>query len=184
MNITIIGARAVGKTTLCKYIRGNSNLFYIEFDNIIDILLNCKDYLYSLNDIVRYYILLNNDAPLLIKELLNSDNLLLELGQGSISSKFEDTNIKNINTVYNNSQVIHLIPYNSISKSVNYLYRREIKRKKNVLNFNLKINRTIRDYKNYLKKLDELEESPICVKNYKPNRIWNKIKNLIIFQIK
>ena len=157
-NITIIGPRAIGKSTVCKGLAFEHPLLtYIEFDAFLDkYLSNYGGLINALSTGVAQGIL-NQKMPDEIEKILSEERILLDLGGGAISSMHDDTNRRNLTTILERSKVIPLIYSFDINRSSKVLHQRELQRPYRAKSF-LKV---LEDYKRFLTVIQKNNLSPL-----------------------
>ncbi len=171
INITLIGPRAIGKTSIAKKLSKKYYLDYIEFDTILNKhLIKDGGMVKALRNKLATDVL-NNKAPKDILQILKKNNILLELGSGAISSDYIKTNKKNLNTILKNSLLIPLLYSDDVYESAKALYERD----KNRLNLDEDFPKVIKRYRNFISVIKTYSFKPIYCKNKTINEICNEI---------
>jgi shikimate kinase len=156
-NITIIGPRAIGKSTVSKIIAREYHLNYVEFDTYLDKHLIKYGGLVNALTTGKAQEALNKEMPDYIRRILEEQKILLDIGGGAISSMHKTTNKKNLEIILNGSLVIPLIYSDNILKSAKILQQREVERKYPTKDFE----RIKEDYERFLSVIQENSLVPI-----------------------
>ena len=131
MNITITGPRSVGKSTISKIVAEKLKLKYISSDEIGDKALKKNgglDKATKSGIIIKF--LKKNGYNLINNVYKNKNNYVFDLSGGSISSnKIKRASAQVRKNAKKKSIVIGLLPSNKINDSIDFLFKREVKRK-------------------------------------------------------
>ncbi len=187
MNITIVGPRSVGKSTISKKLSDKLEYKYVESDDLMN--KKMKEY-GGLDKVIKSgktEFLMKKGLEVIKKTLDNKDEIVFDLPGGSISSK-KGTKMgicqKVIKVIKKKSFVIGLFPYDCDKKSIDLLYQRERKRD-HFANMNYKkLNKKVKD--DYIKLKPILKKvSDLVIKTGKKepkiitNEIFQEIQELI-----
>jgi len=130
MNITIVGPRSVGKSTLSKILASKLKLRYVESDALMNDELKEHGGLTEVIGKGKTEIIMRV-GPRVVSDVLSQNNLIYDLAGGALSS-IKGTRMgvcqKIINTINKRSIVIGLLPSKNDEESVKLLYNRERKR--------------------------------------------------------
>ncbi len=176
-NITIVGPRSVGKTTLCKSLSKKLHLKHIEMDKVVNKKL--KKY-GGLNTAIKSGAIDNfilNDSVNIIQKVFGKKRIIVDLAGGAISSKrFSESSNRIIKTIKSKSKVIGILPYENNKRSINFLFEREKERVhfKNESKIKLK-NKVKEDYLKVKRKLIGIADFIIYTKDRKPGGIVKEI---------
>jgi shikimate kinase len=130
MRIVLTGPRSVGKSTVSKLVAEKLGLKYISSDEIGEKLSKKHGGLDAAikSGIIRQ-IIKTKGYTVLIK-LFKQDNFVLDLSGGSISSRRTPKASRELRTAAKKSSIIiGLLPYKTKNKSIEFLSKREKKRK-------------------------------------------------------
>lgn len=161
-NITIIGPRCIGKSTLCRNFSSSFSYDYVELDQVIDKYLAKQGGLKKAITDGNLYPVLNIFAPRYISDILNHERIILELSAAAISSKFTATNQKNLRNITSKSYVAPLLYSHNFKESVNVLVNREMQ---NRFAFKENSRESISyNYKRFLEAIEKNELKPFyCI---------------------
>ncbi len=127
MNLTVIGPRSVGKSTVSKLLAKRLSYKHNESDELMN--LEMKDHgglVKSMND--KKDLLIMKRAVNVIERVLSKDKIILDLAGGTIThTKGTELGIckKIIEIITNNSKVIALLPFENNKESIEFLFKRE-----------------------------------------------------------
>lgn len=181
MRITITGPRSVGKSTISRIVAKKLKLKYISSDEIGDKAM--KKY-GGLDKAIKAGIIgkfIKKSGYGLIRKEYRKDNFVFDLSGGSVSSnKYKEASRKVREIAKRKSIVISLLPYKKVKMSVNFLFKREKKRKhfKNMPKDDL-FKKVIRNYRKYPSIVKNLSNHIIYTENKTPIKIADEIINKI-----
>jgi shikimate kinase len=161
MRITLIGPRAVGKSTISKILAKKLNLKYISSDIEIDKKFKeqggIKAVFYEENKDILF-----EKAYELFKNVFLQDDLVFDLAGGSLTTKDSEGKLMDFSIVKNNSIIIGLLPFKDDNESIDLLKKRE----------------RSREYWNHLTDVEILNKT---IKHYKKvkNGIFENVNNII-----
>ena len=179
MRLTIIGPRSIGKTSVARILSKKLKLKHIESDKLIDRELKNYGGLEKCWREQKNRLIMQTGIKT-CKKLASKDNIILDLAAGSITSKWEEINKKNIMLIKNNSIVIGLLPFPEEYKSEEILYKREIKRPHFNCIKKIKLkNKIKKDYRRIKKKLLRISDILIYTRSSNPESIANELKKKI-----
>ena len=178
MKLVITGPRSVGKSTISKILATQLKVNYISSDELSENFLR-KKYKKSLDQAIKSGAIkefIEKDAYKLIKSALNKKDFVFDLASGAISSKTHEKTCKKIISLVKDYKIIALLPYKNQTKSINLLFKRELKREhfKDANKVELK-NKVSKDYKKLLPILKQLNVKIVYTLDGNPDKIIKKI---------
>ena len=129
MNITLVGPRSVGKSTISKLLARKLKYRYVEIDALTEVMLKKYGGLDTAIKAGKIGVVAKK-SPKMLSKVLASEKVLLDLAGGAISSrKYKKACKENIKIIKEKSYVIGLLPFKDKEKGVKLLYSRERHRK-------------------------------------------------------
>lgn len=175
LKLTIIGPRAIGKSTISKILAKELNLNYISSDIEIDKKFKDK------GGIKAVFYAENKDelfekAYELFEEVFSLKNFIFDLAGGSLNTKNSKEELLDFSIIKNNSIVIGLLPFKDDNKSIELLKTRERKREiwKHLSDEEISEN-TIKHYNKVKNRMIEEIDNIIYVENFSLEEIVKKI---------
>ncbi|MBU1198809.1 MAG: hypothetical protein KKF46_08605 [Nanoarchaeota archaeon] len=129
--ITLVGPRAVGKTTIGKELAYITGYEFIDLDVLMNEELKSDGGLLSFAEKYGWDVYMHR-LHLFLKKLLrrlNGKKIILDLGGGTISSEFPISE-KNAHLVKSHSKIFLILPYEEDDKNTRILVERELQRKR------------------------------------------------------
>jgi|TARA_B100000315_G_scaffold255751_1_gene299950 shikimate kinase len=165
MNITIVGPRSVGKSTISKMLSAKLKYKYLESDNLMHI--EMKEY-GGLDKAIKSGKTesIMKKGPAIVEKALVKNKIVFDLAGGAISSR-TGTEMgvcqKVIKTISKESYVVGLLPYENDDESIKLLCQREKKRE-------------------HFSEMDSGELNAKVEKDYlKLKPILKKVSNLVVY---
>lgn len=129
MKLTLIGPRSVGKSTIGKLLTKKIRVKYLEGDKLMHKELKKYGGLDKTIKSGKIYLIAQKSIPL-IKKSLKNKKIILDLAGGAISSKkYKKISKEIIKIIKKHSLVIGLLPSKNDTESINFLFKKEVKRK-------------------------------------------------------
>ena len=156
MKLTLVGPRSVGKSTVGKVLSKILGIKYFEGDKLMH---NALKKYGGLDKVIksRKTHLIAERAFSLIKSILNNKKTILDLAGGAISSrKHKKISEQILKLIKRESKVIGLLPTKKMKESIEFLFKREAKRKHFKKTNKLDLKKEVRE--NYLKLKNKLKE--------------------------
>jgi len=178
MNITIVGPRSVGKSTISKMLSAKLKYRYFESDDLMH--EEMKEH-GGLDKAIKSgkTELIMKKGPAIVEKALRNNNIIFDLAGGAISSR-TGTEMgvcqKVIKTISKQSYVVGLLPFKNDKESIKLLCQRERKREHFSGMDSGELNEKVK--KDYLKLkpiLKEVSNLVVYVKKKNPESIVDEI---------
>ncbi|USN45475.1 MAG: hypothetical protein H6502_05515 [Candidatus Woesearchaeota archaeon] len=179
-NVTIIGPRSVGKSTIAKLLSAELDKTYVEFDELMKEALEPHGGMKLIMS-KEHRKLVSDTSVAVIKKAYEQENAVFDLTGGAISSAFDKNNEIIKEVIKSFSTVIMLFPFKDVEQSVSFLFEREQQRKHFLhLDKNFLLQKVREDYLKAFDALYDFSEHVLFVEHKTPEEILAEIKENFI----
>jgi shikimate kinase len=186
IKISISGPRSVGKTTVSRFVAKELGVDFFSTDEMVDGRTQDIGGLDKAIKSGKHAKELLDKAPDIIKEVLGSEEFILDLAGGAISSeKYLDESSEIMSVVKTNSLLIGIFPFKKDKESIEFLYLRERGREhfKDMDSDELR-EKVKKDYIKVKKKLLEYSDKILYLEGRSSEEISEEIINYIKLNFK